>query len=467
MLKDISEIVFDSSKTPSFCCGIGGCAGTFSGSIRIYFKKFDTSNLAASTLQCSSISAYESMANALFGNGFFFGDTNRGTDYIEITSTKVSESTYDYENRKPEGAFQALAAINNSLNQLVMESRGPGASAWQAPTGLCRTKLDGAAEVDAPWGSLNIVDEKKVQLPRNYAPLAPGEKVVASQSNMYMMSCSDWVLSFLTCGLYFVCVVGDKRKIRPALVLTNFRLMEICPSVDNACLAFCPKFLADCCFPVLRGFVVRSLYPRHVFSGLLTRAKFSMTAMICTDAGAVSVTFDQVPSDRLGDELRAETKFGRKLNFCHALMSAATRRSLFTPGEDEVLALTHQEKVLFPLAAGEVPLARYEGNVADDLGPCCAKKHTWHPGCCLACSCGVKPMFSNGAMTLTTQTLFGARTLFGLIAFLIEVVSSFCHFLLAHSQRVGVFLFLFCLLFSLPRKVQPAVWVLGPVPAAS
>jgi hypothetical protein len=169
----------------------------------------------------------------------------------------------------------------------------------------------------------------------------------------------------------------------------------------------------------------------------------------------------------LGDELRAETKFGRKLNFCHALMSAATRRSLFTPGEDEVLALTHQEKVLFPLAAGEVPLARYEGKVADDLGPCCAKKHTWHPGCCLACSCGVKPMFSNGAMTLTTQTLFGARTLFGLIAFLIEVVSSFCHFLLAHSQRVGVFLFLFCLLFSLPRKVQPAVWVLGPVPAAS
>jgi hypothetical protein len=407
MLKDISEIVYDSSKTPSFACGIGGCAGTFSGSIRIFFKKFDTSNLAASTLQCSSVSAYESLTNALFGEGFFFGDTHWNTDYIEITSTKVSESTYDYENRKPEGAFQALAEINNSLNKLVMASRG-GQSAWQAPSGACASELEGAEEVDAKWGSLKIVDEKKVQLPRDYAPLADGERVVASQSNMYMMNLKDWLLSFFTCGLYFICVVGDKRKIRPALVLTNYRLMEICPSVDNACLAFCPKIIADCCFPVLRGFVVRSLYPRHVYSGVLSREKFSVTATICTDAGAVSVTFDQVPSGTMGDGLNAETKFRRKLYFCHALMSSATRRAHFKPGEEEVLELTKEEKALFPFAEGEVPLARYAGNVADSVGPCCTKRFSWHPGCCLACTCGVKPMFSEGSMTLTTQTLFGA-----------------------------------------------------------
>jgi len=408
MLRDVSEIVLDTERVPSYLCGMGSCAGSFSGSIKIYFKTFDTMNTTASTLACSSISAYEAMASGRFGGGGSFASkvSNPATHFLEITSIKANESDYDLENATSAKSFASLGAIYTSLNELLIKSRS--ASPWALPSGPGASKLEGADVVDAKWGTMSIVDEMHVQLPADFAPLGPGEAVLASQANMYMMSKMDWVKSALTCGLYFFFVLGDKRKIRPGLVLTTHRVIEITPALDDALTAFCPKVLADLCFPVKRGLVVRSLYPREVYSGVLARNGFTLECTLCTDAGAVGVVFDKIPVGLAVDEIFAPNKFSRKLNFCHALMSAATRRSLFEPASGEALAPTFDEKTIFPFAAGEVPLARYAGDIARDMcAPLCTKKRSWYPGACVVASCGVKPVFFSGSLTLTSTSFYG------------------------------------------------------------
>lgn len=405
LLADVAEIMYVTARNPSFCCGMGQCAESYQGTLRIFFNKFDAQNMAPTTLKTSSVYAFEAFVNSVFNNSFFFGDAAARVNYIEITSTKESDSVFDYENPKADGAFQNLAAIYSALNELVVQSRPR--SAWSAPSAACQSKLLGADVKAAKWASLDTVSESSVALPTPWAALAPGEAVVAAQSNMYMMSCADWALSFLTCGVYFCVCMGEKRKIRPSLVLTSHRLLEVTPAVDDGCAAFFPSCLTACCCPVVRGMVVRSLYPRHVFSGVLTRDKMALNMSVCTDMGAVYLTFDQIPSGGVVDTLVGDSKFDKKLAFCHALMSASSRTAEFQAGEDETLKPTPDELNLFPLGTGEEPLARYTGKIPDDACfGCCNKEQTWHPGCCLCCTCGVSPMFSQGSVTLTTTSLY-------------------------------------------------------------
>lgn len=412
LLSDVAEVVYVTARNPGFCCGIGNCSESYDGTLRIFFNKFDAANMAPTTLKTSSASAFETFANTLFNNGLYLGDGSAGVDYIEITSTKESDAVFDYENPKSIDAFQNLASIYTTLNELVVQGRPQ--SPWTAPSSTTASKLLSADTVNADWASLDTVDEGKVKLPMPWAALAPSESVVAAQTNMYVMTCMDWLKSCCSCGYYYCCTLSEKRQIRPSIILTSHRLLEVTPAVDDGCTSLftscLPTCLTGCFCPVVRGMVVRSLYPRHIFSGILTREMTVLSMGVCTDMGAFYLTFDQLPGGSAVDMLKSDSRLAKKLAFCHALMSASSRAVEFETGENEKLEPTKDELNIFPFGEGEEPLARYNGSVPDDMcDPLCTKKQTWHPGCCLVCTCGVKPMFSEGVVTITNTSVYSFK----------------------------------------------------------
>jgi len=404
LLTNVAELVMDTSKVPSYLCGLSCCGEKFQGSLKVYFKKFDTLNTTATTLQCSSVFYFEKWAAWLFNNGpnpLLGGDGNAQVEFLEVFTLRETDSLFDYEHKTSEDCFLGLAHMYKGLTAHVILERG-GTSPWTQPQDtFCKSNMRKALEVAHAWGSTNSVSESKVDIPTPWVNLAQGETVVAAEPNMYVMTCADYIKSLCTCGIYFCRVLGDKRKIRPSLVLTTHRLLEITPAVDDACLAWLPSCLTSVFFPVVRGMLVRSLFPREIFSGVLRRDKSCLYSTICTDAGAVSLSFDQL----------ANKKLAPKLAFVHALMSTVTRQSLFEAGEEEVQAKTGEEKTVVPFAHGEQVLARFSGNVPDDFCTdycpgLCTKKSTYYPGCCLVPTCGVVPMYSNGSAVLTTASLY-------------------------------------------------------------
>lgn len=76
------------------------------------------------------------------------------------------------------------------------------------------------------------------------------------------MTCMDKVKTVFSCGCYYLYVVSQKRKVRPSVVLTTHRLLEVTPAVDDGCATFLPGCIQSCCFPITRGMVIRSLYPK-------------------------------------------------------------------------------------------------------------------------------------------------------------------------------------------------------------
>jgi len=188
--------------------------------------------------------------------------------------------------------------------------------------------------------NVNIVaDDFSIQIPDSWMPLLDSEQVIATTGQVPKMTCGKWILSFLSCGIYYILKVRRQKYTRSALVLTNKRLISIDIYERSGTV---PLTLSN--FSIQ----VRSYVLENVYSGFISsQSKTTLEAAIECDGGAIFINF--------GGNGRSA------LPFAHALqMSTARKNSMVQGGLSHMASNLDGDRTLkdikpelIPLLAGE------------------------------------------------------------------------------------------------------------------
>ena len=258
-----------------FLCNICCCSEMYTGSVRVHFDLFSTDYNDMQTL--SSVgggASFFEKAKKLFTRGFVESsmlggvftpqsDGDSDLSYVEIKSFRQNDAYMDRNHKSAEEAYADMMAIQREFTTFI--SKGT-MQTWLSPNAenfLDGVKLMPPHELkgEAKMGDLDIIKEHSCAVPQEMITLAPGEEVITTSSDMYILTFMDKVKA--CCGVFnfglaalfalFVppCAVygaacakilldlRQKRACRTGLILTTHRIIEIVNERDDSVFSMC------------------------------------------------------------------------------------------------------------------------------------------------------------------------------------------------------------------------------------
>ena len=463
----INDIEIRLNQQKSVLCGLCCCSQTYESSVRVRFGEFTQDAPSFASFRTLPTRLYKALCENTFAGGTIdwfalaydlMNALTFGPDdlhWVDIVSERRSEMECDLENQYFEGSYARLSEIAKKITALITEKRAP---TWKAPSDT--TGLMPAHEVSVSghqdFAKMDLVKADSCGAPEIYVPLGPEEKIIATSADMYLYTFMDKLTIFLSVvwcvllviligimhasviGLAFVapflkgfvkCVtkiaeIRAKRMSRNGFILTTHRIIHI--SIwrkDTIMSVCCPSFLL-CCFPTQEEAVIRSVFPKRIESGIISRKGKVLTAYILTNAGAIGMSFDLTNLKSAADLMNAESRISKRLAFFKACFYGMGRAKVVDGQASAELEGGIETKAL-PLISDEKILMKYVGKIYSDScektcspeGPpccrqlegCCTIRRSYHPGCCLFWTCGIKPMYSKTAILVSDASVYAYK----------------------------------------------------------
>jgi hypothetical protein len=442
-LDNISDVSLMVWQTAAFLLKICCCEETYSSAVRVQFGDFSDQQNTAS-LKVSKIAAFQDNVSAKFGKTglaaaalsnllalFPVPPDPAALEYVDIISFREDATSMDLEHPVLKESFDGLVAIQRQIATTIAANR---AAVWVKPAadnafGPIAMPVFTSTTKDSDFADLSLINEEACNMPSSHIALAPGEQIISSQSNMYVLNACDKIMICITCGCYYFLKLRAKRMYREGLLLTTHRIISLTVARDDSLLSLCLPEGLLCCCPTVRGLTVRSLFPKGVVSGTVLRLKKEVHGAILTESGAIEVSFDIHGLTLPAKEAHAV----KRMTFFKTLANTVSRAASVVSNGDGLLAtlkemplpdmgegdgseagllhdwaLDASEQAVMPLLEKtETVLARFNGKIYEDLcDPLCMNERTWYPGAALICMCGIKPEFSKSSIIVTNQTVY-------------------------------------------------------------
>jgi hypothetical protein len=380
----------------------------------------------------SSVTSWVQMVSAMSGYlvGSFSEDLSSSTGIVRVISA-TSDKVNHGDPRKPMETVSALQA--RLLNLLP-----PTPDVFFMDSNLeAELQKNCSCKVVDNVPDIQIVDAGgKVQIPRKYVPLLPGERVIAGHGMVYMMNCEDWLKAVFTFGIYYLWYIRRKKESRSAVVLTTKRILvldikQLGGRIPDSMMKF--------------SVVIRSLLPGAIRAGYiegystislseviwsycfrclvmaLQEAQRVRASIMC-DAGSFTADFSQS---------------GGGLEFAKAMQMATTRSKAkvdmtVSRAQDADTCISKQDKTFIPLTATEIVFARHAGY--NKYQPCCdvsgvrawlqglvcrvrngvqsavylcsSKAMCLFPFCPMVFTCGLRPFMMKTDYIITDHTIY-------------------------------------------------------------
>jgi hypothetical protein len=435
-IEHINDIQLRLYHQQKISCGICCCEEEFVSSVRVRFGDFkhDQASLSAA-FQTIPATLYSHIISNKFSFNTYdlfalsyslvqkLAPTPEDLDWVDIVSGKIDD-VIDVENPDFKSSYQGLLGIHRTLTDLVAEKR---AAVWNVPRDKRELMMPHQAPVsDAnAFAAQNIVGEHSCAAPDNYVPLVPGEEIIATAAEVYLLTCMDKLMLFFCVlfGVIFFAVIGPficiglwifplsyivalhaKLQIRSGYILTTNRIVHVSIRNRDTIWSMCCPSSCLCFFPTQQEIIVRSLFPKTIESGLIARRGQVLSALMLTDAGGISMNFD----------LTEISKYTKRLAFLKAMMASAKDRSVVIDANqikiDANCSWEEMEKLILPQIDGERLVARYTGKIhVDSCAGWCNGGAPWHPACCLFWTCGVKPFIDNTSVLVSNSTVYAVK----------------------------------------------------------
>jgi len=445
----ITEIQLRLNQQAGILCGICCCTELYTSSVRLRFGEF-TMDPPDGGMKTMPTSLYKATVANHFASGAFdlakmgFDLLNMMTpkledlNWVDIVSERVSDMDHDIENPKFESSFQGLSDIAKTITSFVAEKRQ---AVWKPPSNRTGLQMPHAAEPSvAEFASMNLVKDDSCAAPETYLPLANGEQIIASAGDVYLVTFFEklkvfiffflwvlfgfitfWAVAFFVKAVSLLLEIRAKRQDRQGYILTTNRLVHVSIKRRDTILSVCCPSAILCCFPTQQACVVRSLFPKKIESGILARSGTDLAGVFLTNLGALEISFDIKGSLSMLDLDKAESRVIKRLAFLKAIANVASRARVLNASDIKVDSKCvwntedRLEAKVLPLIEGnETLVARYTGQIYSDsceatLPGVCTNSKTWHPGCCLALTCGIKPVFSKTSVLVTDATVYAVK----------------------------------------------------------
>jgi hypothetical protein len=454
-IHQINDIALHLNQKKGFLCGICCCTETHYSSIRVNFGGF---KLDQSSIRLAFQTMPANLYKAILQNTFSPNVVNiwamiyallaallhdlGNSDWVDIVSERVDETVKDIENPDFKDVHGGLSKVHRTLVSLLTESRS---AVWKAPsdkTHIIMPHDAGAVTNVNDFATMNLITDDSCAAPDIYVPLAPGEQIIATTADVYFVTFCDqfkvvlcviviiilsisqlWILLSPVVAMCarFIIELRAKRMSRNGYILTTNRIVHVSVwRIDTWISICCPSFVL-CCFPTQQQCIVRSLFPKKVESGAIERRGLSCSARLLTSAGAISMHFN-LGKVILADVLRAESRITKRLAFFKALSTLHSRDSVIDGTQAKInpnCAFDNFEKIVLPQVEGEKLIARYDGRIYEDsctktckgtpMEGCCTTRRTYHPACCLAATCGIKPSFAKTSVLVSDATVYAVK----------------------------------------------------------
>lgn len=391
-LRDLRQLsVVSESQAP--CCGLCCCCPNFSSSICLCFTGAcddDVNNIESIS---PGIRAEKSWANYI--NDILHGNES-GTSsdgpliakrthmvYIDLETNRYDKVHEKSAREIVEELSELAGQILAHNNQIIPLFKGEG------------VERDDIIISDAHKPIVH--NDGKVTLPSALFPLFPHETVLAVHGQIFRPKFYQWVLAFLTLGLYYIFYLRPKRYLRTAFVTTTHRIAEFIINQREGCV---PEHGSNYVF------AQRSFFPRRVEQhGFISRSRNRISVGLMTDFGALSINFDSFG--------RADT-FQNVLTF-YELFSKNENYPIYSsiPRPVNTVEITGIERTIIHLQEGEYVIGRYQG------------ENVWRPfpGCEMICNtkaccyplypflpwlltCSLRPKRNVASIVLTNKSVY-------------------------------------------------------------
>ena len=124
-----------------------------------------------------------------------------------------------------------------------------------------------------------VSDDGSVTLPAQWFTFLHGEKIIATSGQVYQMTKLDWLLSILSCGIFYCWKIRRNKFLRSAIVLTNKRIFVL--DIDQRAGGV-PRTMNN--FSVQ----VTSYFPQKILSGYMSSTnKKTIYVGISTEGGGI------------------------------------------------------------------------------------------------------------------------------------------------------------------------------------
>lgn len=268
-----------------------------------------------------------------------------------------------------------------------------------------------------------VDDSGKVQLPKRYLPLLPGEHVTGAMGMVYRMKCFEWFLTLITVGIYYIVAVRPKKMERSACVITNKRFVEVLIRQRAGTI---PSHLGEVTLQV------RSFFPQTVTAGYIKGSSYlSCSGMCLTRKNNIEASIQTPAGDITINAPATQIAFIRALHYTVSRGESLDMSVAPVNAEDTKLDDVYERDAV-PLFGDEKLLRRLNGGgewepVCTDNKLCvqmandacvmpgeprgqgvCSKETLGSCFPCLpwCCTCGLRPYYEKKNLIVTDKTLF-------------------------------------------------------------